>query len=399
MSSTLVLASGRVFRLCALAAFLTTLVACSKTEAPQEPLRSVKLLTVAGGDLNVSGEYSAEVRARVESRLGFQVGGKLVQRPAELGQRVAAGQLLALMDGQDYQLAAQAAQAQVSAAQSQRDLAAADFKRFEALKAQNFISGAELERRETTLKAAEATLNQAKAQAQAQSNQAGYTRLMASHAGVVTGVDAEVGQVVSAGQPVLRLAHDGPRDAVFSVSESMALALKVGQTMQAKWVSTGQTLQGKVRELAASADPVTRTYAVKLALDASERLPLGITVNVLAAHLPGSQSAVIKLPTSALRQEGASTAVWLLDEASMTVNTQAVQVGPVDGNEVVITSGLKPGQKVVAAGVHVLSPGQKVSVYGAAAQALAPAVVPTAAPAAAPAAAAAASAPDSTAQR
>ena len=399
MSSTLVLASWRVFRLCALAAFLTTLVACSKTEAPQEPLRSVKLLTVAGGDLNVSGEYSAEVRARVESRLGFQVGGKLVQRPAELGQRVAAGQLLALMDGQDYQLAAQAAQAQVSAAQSQRDLAAADFKRFEALKAQNFISGAELERRETALKAAEATLNQAKAQAQAQSNQAGYTRLMVSHAGVVTGVDAEVGQVVSAGQPVLRLAHDGPRDAVFSVSESMALALKVGQTMQAKWVSTGQTLQGKVRELAASADPVTRTYAVKLALDASERLPLGITVNVLAAHLPGSQSAVIKLPTSALRQEGASTAVWLLDEASMTVNTQAVQVGPVDGNEVVITSGLKPGQKVVAAGVHVLSPGQKVSVYGAAAQALAPAVVPTAAPAAAPAAAAAASAPASTAQR
>ena len=359
MSFALPLASGRVFRLCALAAFLTTLVACSKTEAPQEPLRSVKLLTVSGGDLNVLGEYSAEIRARVESRLGFQVGGKLVQRPAELGQRVSAGQLLALIDGQDYQLAAQAAQAQVSAAQSQRDLAAADFKRFEALKAQNFISGAELERRDTTLKAADAALNQAKAQAQAQSNQAGYTRLMASHAGVVTGVDAEVGQVVSAGQPVLRLAHDGPRDAVFAVSESMALALKVGQTMQATLVSTGQTLQGKVRELAASADPVTRTYAVKLALDASERLPLGATVNVLAAHLQGSQSAVIKLPTSALRQEGASTAVWLLDEASMTVNTQVVQVGSVDGNEVVITSGLKPGKKWWRRGCMCCRPARK----------------------------------------
>ena len=392
MSSTISLASGRVFRLCALAAFLTTLVACSKTEAPLEPLRSVKLLTVSGGDLNVSGEYSAEVRARVESRLGFQVGGKLVQRPAELGQRVAAGQLLASIDAQDYQLAAQAALAQLSAAQSQRDLAAADFKRYEALKAQNFISGAELERRDTTLKAADAALNQAKAQAQAQSNQAGYTRLMAGHAGVVTGVDAEVGQVVSAGQPVLRLAHDGPRDAVFSVSESMVLALKVGQTMQATLVSTGQTLQGKVRELAASADPVTRTYAVKLALDASERLPLGATVNVLAAHLQGSQPAAIKLPTSALRQEGPSTVVWLLDEASMTVNTQAVQVGPVDGNEVVITSGLKPGQKVVSAGVHVLSPGQKVTVYGAAASGAVPA-------AAAAAAAAAASTPTPTAQR
>ncbi len=375
MSSILSLASGRVFRLCAAAVFVTTLVACSKAEAPKEPLRAVKVLTVAGGALNVEGEYSAEVRARVESRLGFRVGGKLVQRSVEQGQRVTAGQALAQIDAQDYQLAAQAALAQVSAAQSQRDLAAADFKRFEALKAQNFISGAELERRDASLKAADAALNQAKAQAQAQSNQAGYARLMASHAGVITGVEAEVGQVVSAGQPVVRLAHDGPRDAVFAVSEQMAMALQLGQTMQATLASTGQTLQGKVRELAASADPVTRTYAVKLALDASDRLPLGATVHVLAGGLPGSQSAVIKLPTSALRQEGQGTVVWLLDEASMTVNTQAVQLGRVDGNEVVIMSGLKPGQKVVSAGVHVLSPGQKVSVYGAATSGGAPAPV------------------------
>ena len=392
MPSTLSLATRRVLRLCAVAAFVTTLVGCSKTEAPKEPLRAVKVFTISGGALNVEGEYSAEVRSRVESRLGFRVAGKLVQRSAEQGQRVAAGQVLAQMDAQDYQLAAQAALAQVSAAQSQRDLAAADFKRFEALKVQNFISGAELERREATLKAADAALNQAKAQAQAQSNQAGYARLTASHAGVITAVEAEVGQVVSAGQPVLRLAHDGPRDAVFAVSEQMVLALKVGQPMQATLVSTGQTLKGKVRELGASADPVTRTYAVKLALDASERLPLGATVNVLATGLSGSQSAVIKLPTSALRQEGQGTVVWLLEEASMTVNTQAVQVGRVDGNEVVITSGLKPGQKVVSAGVHVLSPGQKVTLYGAAVSGVAP-DAPASVPASAPASAA------STAQR
>lgn len=383
MPSTLSLATRRVFRLCATAVFVTTLVACSKPEAPQEPLRAVKVLTISGGALNVQGEYSAEVRSRVESRLGFRVPGKLVQRHVEQGQRVVAGQALAQMDAQDYQLAAQAALAQVSAAQSQRDLAAAEFKRFEALKVQNFISGAELERREAALKAADAALNQAKAQAHAQSNQAGYARLTASHAGVITAVEAEVGQVVSAGQPVLRLAHDGPRDAVFAVPEQMALALKLGQSMQATLASTGQALQGKVREISASADPVTRTYAVKLALDASERLPLGATVHVLAAGLPGSQSAVIKLPTSALRQEGQGTVVWLLDEASMTVNTQAVQVGRVDGNEVVITSGLKPGQKVVSAGVHVLSPGQKVTVYGAAVSGAASAAVP-AAPAPAP---------------
>ncbi|WP_295551089.1 efflux RND transporter periplasmic adaptor subunit, partial [Limnohabitans sp. Rim8] len=280
---------------------MTTLVACSKAEAPQEPLRSVKLLTVAGSDLNLASEFSAEVRARVESRLGFRVGGKLVQRPAEPGQRVAAGQLLALVDAQDFQLAAQAAQAQVSAAQSQRDLAAAEFKRFEALKAQNFISGAELERREASLKAAEAALNQAKAQAQAQGNQAGYARLTASHAGVIIAVEAEVGQVVSAGQPVVRLAHDGPRDAVFAVSESAIMSIRLGQSMQAMLLSTGQMVQGTVREMAASADPVTRTYAVKLALapGVGGALPLGATLNVRAPGLSSAVASAIKLPTSA----------------------------------------------------------------------------------------------------
>lgn len=375
MSFYLSLATGRVFRYCTLALGVSALIACSKTEAPKEPLRAVKVITIAGSNLNVEGVYSAEIRARVESRLGFQVGGKLLQRSVEPGQRVAAGQLLAQIDARDYQLAAQSAQAQLSAAQSQRDLAAAEYKRFEALKAQNFISGAELERRETALKAADASLNQAKAQAQAQSNQASYASLSASHAGVVTAVDGEVGQVVSAGQPIVRLAHDGPRDAVFAVSEQMVMGLKLGQAMQATLLSTGQILNGKVRELAASADPVTRTFAVKLSLADSTNLPLGVTVNVHAGPTVGNAPLVIKLPTSALRQEGQSTVVWVLDEATMTVNTQAVQLGMVDGNEVVIQSGLKPGQKVVSAGVHVLAPGQKVTLYGAAASAatLAPA--------------------------
>ena len=222
-----------------------------------------------------------------------------------------------------------------------------------------------MERREASLKAADATLNQAKAQAQAQGNQAGYARLTASHAGVVTAVEAEVGQVLSAGQTVLRLAHDGPRDAVFAVSESAIMGLKTGQIMQATVLSTGQTVQGKVRELAAMADPVTRTYWVKLALDAGAQLPLGASLNVRAGGLPGSAFKAMVLPTSALRQDAQGTAVWVLDEASMTVNSQVVQLGPVNGNEVAVLSGLTPGQKVVSAGVHVLSPGQKVTVYGA----------------------------------
>ena len=346
-----------------LAVAIATLSGCSRQEPPQEPVRAVKLVTVGSSALAPSQEYAGEVRARIESRLGFRVPGKLVQRAVEAGQRVQAGQLLAQIDPQDYQLAAQAAQAAVVAAQSQRDVALADFKRYEALRAQNFISGAELERRQAALQAAQSALTQAQSQFAAQGNQASYARLLATASGVVTGVEAEVGQVVSAGQPVVRLAHDGPRDAVFSVPEQSVAAFKVGQTLQATLMASGQRLQGRVREVGASADPLTRTFAVKLALDASQDLPLGGTVNVLAPKGAGGPVQVLKLPTSALRQEGSGTAVWLLDEGSMSVKSQAVQVQTVDGQEAVIAGGLTAGQKVVAAGVHVLSPGQKVTIY------------------------------------
>ncbi len=346
-------------------AALLALSACSRPEAVQEPVRAVKVMTVGNSGLDMGGEFAAEVRARVESRLGFRVAGKISQRQAEMGQRVSAGAPLAQLDAADYQLAAQAAQAQVSGARTQRDVAQAEYKRYEGLRAQNFISSAELERREATLKAAQATLDQALAQAQNQGNQAAYTQLRADAPGVITAVEAEAGQVVAAGTPVFRLAHDGPRDAVFAVSESMVMKLQKGQVMQAVVAQGGPTLQGRIREIAGSADPVTRTYTVKLALDAGEKVPLGATVNVLAQGLKGSQAAVIKVPTSALRQEGKGTAVWVLDEAKMTIASQAVQVATADGNEVVVAAGLQPGQRIVTAGVHVLTPGQKVSLYKA----------------------------------
>jgi RND family efflux transporter MFP subunit len=315
--------------------------------------------------LQTQAQYAGEVRARVESRLGFRVAGKLAQRAVDAGQRVSAGQLLAAIDPQDYQLSAQAAQAQLLSAQTQRDVAQADYKRYENLRAQGFISGAELERREASLKAAEAALVQARAQSQAQSNQVGYARLQATAAGVVTALEAEVGQVLAAGQPVVRLAHDGPRDAVFSVPEQAVSAFKLGQGLQAVLLSTGQAIKGRVREVGASADPVTRTFTVKLALEDSERLPLGGTVNVQVPEGAQIESAgaAIQLPTTALRQEGEGTSVWVLDEANMTVQPQKVTLGAVQAQQVAIASGLKPGQKVVVAGVHVLSPGQKVTIY------------------------------------
>jgi membrane fusion protein, multidrug efflux system len=348
--------------------------ACSRPEAPQEPVRAVKLMTVSGGALQAQPGYAGEVRARTESRLGFRVGGKLVQRPVEVGQRVVAGQLLAQLDAQDLALVAQAAQAQVVAAQTQRDLAAADFRRFSDLKTQGFVSGAEIERRQATLDAAEASLRQARAQGAVQGNQAGYARLLADAPGVVLAVEAEVGQVVAAGAPVVRVARDGVRDAVIAVPEDQLSRIKVGQAAQVRLWSAGQVaatpFAAQVREVAASADPVTRTFQVKLALPADAQVALGATVNVRLDGEPGATAATpIRLPTSALiRASGGNTkdtAVWVFDPAGSTVSLRTVVVAGADGNELLIASGLKEGEEIVAAGVHVLSPGQKVTRFAA----------------------------------
>jgi len=347
----------------ALAASLA-LAGCSKTQEAQEPVRSVKVMTVGVDTFKSGYEFSGEVRPQVESRLGFRVAGKVVKRQAELGQRVKAGQVLAQLDPRDFQLAADAARAQVAAASTNRDLAAADFKRYAALKDQNFISGAELERRETSLKAAQAQLDQTKAQLASQGNQAGYTSLVADVSGVITAVEAEPGQVVTAGTPIVRIAQDGPRDVVFSVPEDKIVAIKPGSDVAVRvWANGGTALTGKVREVAASADPVTRTYPVKVSLDAAATPALGSTAYVSPQALSHVGTPVIKLPTSALRKEGAGTAVWVLDKATMTLKSQPVQIATADGNEAVIAAGLQPGMLVVSAGVHVLSPGQKVTIY------------------------------------
>lgn len=341
------------------------LVACSRPAPTEEPVRAVKVLTVGANTFSSAYEFSGEVRARVESRLGFRVGGKIIRRQAELGQRVKAGQVLAQLDPQDLRLAADGARAQLQSAAVNRDLARADYKRYKELKDQNFISGAELERREATLKAAQAQYDQAQSQLAVQGNQATYTTLTADVDGVVTAIEAEPGQVVAAGTPVVRIAADGVRDVVFSVPEDKVLAIRPGMPVNVRSWAQDTQWAASVREVSASADPVTRTYQVKVALDARDPAPpLGATVYVLPQGLGAAQGLqVIKLPTSALRQEGQNSAVWVLDKASMTVRSQAVQIATADGNDAVISAGLQPGMLVVSAGVHVLSPGQKVSIY------------------------------------
>ena len=345
-------------------ACLLGLSACKPVDMRPEPVRAVKLIQIQATEVQAGVEFAGDVRARVESRLGFRVAGKLVARHVELGQRVKAGQRLADLDPRDYELAVDAARAQVRAAQTQLELAQADFKRYQELKDQSFISGAELERRETTLKAAQAQWDQAQAQWRAQGNQVAYTRLTADHGGVVTAIEAEVGQVLAAGTPVVRVAQEGANDVVIALPEDKLGLLKVGQTVAVKPWSTGRETQAQVRDIAASADAVTRTFTVKLSLPKGDGLPLGSTVQVvLPRNDAWSRQPAIQLPTSALRQEGGKTAVWVLDAASMTVRLQAIDIGTADGNQVVVSSGLQAGQEVVVAGVHVLTPGQKVTRY------------------------------------
>lgn len=348
------------------------LAACSRPEAPREPLRAVKLITATRQSVSAQEGYAGEVRARTESRLGFRVGGKLVQRPVEVGQRVRPGQVLARLDGQDLALAAQASQAQVVAAQTQRDLAAADFKRFSDLKAQGFVSGAEIERRQAALDAAEAALRQARAQGAVQGNQAGYATLLADGPGVVVAVEAEVGQVVAAGSPVVRVARDGARDAVIAVPEDRVAGLRVGQPAQVRPWRPGPAeappLAAQVREIAASADAATRTFQVKLALPPDAPVVLGATVAVAFEASPGATAAgpatALRLPTSAVvRAAGGSStrsAVWVFDPANGTVSMRPVEVAGADGNDLIVTAGLQDGEEVVVAGGHMLSPGQKV---------------------------------------
>lgn len=347
-------------------ALALSVAACSKPEPPPEPVRAVRTMTVAAGTAGMTQQYAAEIRARTESRLGFQVGGKLLERTVEVGDRVRPGQVLARLDPQDLRLGADAAQAAVQAAQVQLDQAEADFARFASLREQGFISEAELQRHETRLKTARAQLAQAKAQSGVQGNLASYAQLRATVGGIVTAVEAEPGAVLAAGAPVLRLAHDGPRDVVFTVPEDQVEVLRAAgappPTLTVRLWGDDRTVHpARLREVAAAADPVTRTFLVKADVGGAP-VRLGQTATVLA-EWPKTAGA-IKLPLGALLRHEGRTSVWVYDAATSTVSARPVEIAGAFGNEVAVASGVEAGTVVVTAGVHVLTPGQKVALYG-----------------------------------
>jgi len=340
------------------------LVACGKEPPAVEPVRAVRTLTVGQLSSATMRDYAAEVHARVESKLAFRVGGKIVQRPVNLGERVKAGQVLASVDPADLRYGQDAARAGLAAAKVNYEQTSIDYKRYVDLHAQGFIGAAELERRNSALEAAKAQYEQARAQAGMQSNQAAYAALAADAPGVVTAVYADVGTVVGAGTPVVSLAHDGPRDVVFAVPEDQ---LAVFRKLQGKAGGVSVTLWGgsapiaaTIREVAAAADPASRTFQVKADVPAgAAELGQTATVHVELAPADGK----LRLPLQAVAGSDARSYVWVLDKSTMRVHEQPVVILRPEGDNLVIDSGLKAGDTVVTAGAHVLSHDQHVTLY------------------------------------
>jgi len=317
------------------------------TAASNAP-KLVKALKVSRGDSPAERRYSGEVRARHETTLGFRVGGKMIERLVDAGARVKAGQVLARLDAADARLAA-------TQAEANRALATADLKRTQDLRTKNFVSQAALDARETAEKAAAA-------QAQLAGNQATYTTLVADTAGVVTAVLAEPGQVVGAGQGVLRVARDGGREVAIALPEAAIAGIRVGSAATiTQWVD-GKTYQGRVREIAPAADVVTRTFAARVAMAGAEPgLPLGMTATVSFSRPGGERIAV---PLAALFQQSqgeGGPAVWVIG-ADNTVTLRPVEVERYGDSGAVLKGGLNEGERIVAAGAFRLTAGETVRI-------------------------------------
>jgi RND family efflux transporter MFP subunit len=338
------------------------LAGCSRNEAPPADVRPVRALTLATGAVGSTTEFSGDVRPRYESRLGFRVGGKISARKVDVGTVVKRGQVLMQLDPQDLRLGQAQAQANLRAAQTNYELARADLKRYQDLRSQNFVSQAVLDQKTAAAHSAQATVEAARAASHEQANQTGYATLESDADGVVTGIDAEVGQVVQAGTPVVRVARTDEKEVVIGVPEDQVDALRDVSDVKVKlWADPNRSIPGKIREISPVADPATRTYTVKVSIPPRDDIRLGMTAVVQLAHAKGG--AAIKVPLSALYHDKGVTSVWVIENGA--VHLVPVQVGGVSGNDVLLAGGVKPGQTVVTAGVNLLKPGQKVKVLTA----------------------------------
>jgi RND family efflux transporter MFP subunit len=338
------------------------LAGCGQVNADprtQPPLVRIAQAGTAGA---TDREFTGVVGARVQSDLAFRVGGKVVARLVDAGQVVRRGQPLMRIDPTDYALAAQAAGSAVAAARARAVQASADEARYRDLVSAGAVSASAYDLKKAEALSARAQLSAAEAQARVSRNDAGYTVLVADADGTVVETLAEPGQVVGAGQIVIRLARSGPREAIVSLPETLRPAL--GTVVQARTYS-GLAGSARLRQLSDAADPTTRTFEARFILmGAPAAAPLGSTVTVGLGE-PG-QAGAITVPLAAIYDRGGGPGVWLVStRGSPKVSWRPVKLAAIGDESAVVSAGLRPGERFVALGAHMLRQGQAVRIAGA----------------------------------
>ena len=336
------------------------LPACQKeVEATAPEPRPVRAITVA---LQPSGEtvvLTGHIEAENEANLGFRISGRMIERLVNVGDRVQPGQLLARLDSQDEQNGLRSARANLAAAEGQLTQARNNFERQRRLLERGAASRADFDHAQEGLETAQARVDDAEAQLKLASDRLSFTALKADAAGTVTARGAEAGEVVQAGQMIVRIARQDGRDAVFDVPAQLLRSAPTDADITVHLAEDPSvTATGRVREVGEQADPVTRTFQVKVGLtNPPPGMRLGSTVN---GSVQLNSAPVISIPAFALTRINQQPAVWIVDPSKLTVSLRNIEVSRYDPGTVVVGQGLDTGDIVVTAGVQALHPGQKV---------------------------------------
>ncbi len=339
---------------------------CSHKPAP-EPLRAVRTVEIRYDKTQETDRYVGTVQSRHEVNEAFRVGGKVVQRKVDVGQKVREGDVLAVLDDTDYRLAEEAARQQVAAATTQARQAESDRKRLDALKTDGSVSISDDEKAETGAHTASATAEAEAKKLELARNRLKYTVLRASQGGVVTAVKFEVGQVVAEGQPIVSIANEGEPEIVADVPEDHLAAFK--SSRYKAWLASApeQMFDVVLRELSPQAAAQTRTFRARLRPATARSLPLGATTT-LVVERPADESAAAAIPAGAITQNNGQPAVWVVrregTDSVGTVHLLGVSVHGYRNNEVLV-SGPSAGELVISAGVQKMAPGLKVALGGA----------------------------------
>jgi len=344
----------------AVIALLPLLAACDDhaASATAKPERPVQVQRVAFENENATREFVGVVRARYETDLGFRVAGKIVSRGVNVGDRVHVGDVVARLDPQDLKLQVESAEAEFAAATSSLQQAASDLDRYTTLKMRGWASIADFDRKKAAKDEAEGRLERAKRSLDLAHNQLDYSDLKADADGVITATLAEPGQVVAIGQPVVRLAHRGEKEAVVALPENWLSKAREAKATVTLWSDNGHHYAARLRELSPQADQATRTYAAKFTiLDPDDSVALGMTATV--SLKPAGDALVAKLPLSAVLSRGSGASVYVVSQAG-ELTLRPVTVASFNEDDALITGGISAGEKVVTLGVQKLEPGLKV---------------------------------------